>query len=256
VVRDEEAVALRCPNVRCPAQVRERILHFASRDAMDIEGLGDRRVALLTEAGMLSDYADIYGLTPERLLAIERMAEKSAANLCAAVAASRTRSFERVVYALGIKHVGVRAAGILARELRSMDALAGAGPERLTAIPEIGPAIAASLAAFFGNAENRRVVERLRAAGLAMAGAAPDADGPLAGKTFVLTGTLRGRTRGEAAAAILALGGRVAGSVSARTDYLVRGADPGSKLEAALRRGVPVLDEEAFDLLLSKFSGS
>lgn len=254
VVRPEGEVAHRCPNPACPAQVLGLLLHWASRGAMDIEGLGEQTARLLLERGLVRDPADLYDLRAEQLAGLPRLGERSSENLLAAIEGSRGQPFWRLLVGLGIRHVGTRAAQALAAHHGSLEAIAAAAPEELAAIPGIGPKIAAAVVAYFQDEENRGFIQRLREAGLGRAEAAapsPDAGGRLAGRTIVLTGQLTGWTRQEATAAIEAAGGRVVGSVSARTDYLIAGEAPGSKLARAQSLGVPVLDEAGLHRLLA-----
>lgn len=255
-VRPEGEAIRRCTGVACPAQLRERIRHFASRAAMDIEGLGPALIDQLVERGLVRDPADLYFLTREQLLSLERVGERSADNLLRAIAVSKERPLRRLLVGLGIRFVGERVAELLAERFRSLDALMAAREEDLLAIPEIGPRIAESVRTFFAQEQTRVLVEKLRRAGVRLADPEPadaaQGQGPLAGKTFVFTGTLASMTRAEAQARVQALGGRVASSVSRQTDYLVVGADPGSKLERARALGVTVLDEEAFLRLLGQ----
>ena len=252
LVRDPDGVFIRCPNVDCPARLRERLRFFASRGAMDIEGLGDKLVEQLVATGLVTTYADLYTLTPERLEPLERMGRKSAEALVQEIAASRDRGLVRVLNALGIRHVGPRVASLLARRFPSIESLADASEEELAATHEIGPVIARSVREWFSGDEGRRTVRGLRAAGVRLD--VPDAergrDGPLTGRTLVVTGTLEGYSREQAEEAIRQAGGRAAGSVSKKTDYLVAGAEAGSKLDKARTLGVPVLDEAAFTRLL------
>lgn len=250
----EEGVIWRCPNPDCPAQVRGRILHWCSRGAMDIEGGGEVLVTQLVKAGLVLDVADLYRLKWEEVAALERMGEKSAANFLAGVAESRRRDLWRLVFGLGILHVGAGVAKALARAFPSLDELAQAPSTRLLEIEDVGEAIAGSVERWFGDARNRRLMERLRAAGLNFSSSlhqAGGADGPWSGKTFVLTGTLPTMTREEARALIESGGGRVAGSVSRKTHYVVAGADAGSKLEKARAAGVPVIDEAELRRMMS-----
>lgn len=251
-----EGAAWRCPNPRCPARVRANVEHWCGRTAMDIEGGGEVMAAALVKAGLVRDVADLYQLTVEDVMRLERQGEKSARNLIDGIAASRSRDLARVLFGLGILHVGVTVAKALARAFPDMEAIARASVETLTAIDDVGPAIAGSVHAWFRDEGNRERVERLRVAGVNMASGnyrAPDATmaGPFAGKTFVLTGTLPTMTREEASARIEALGGKVASSVSKKTHYVVAGEEAGSKLEKARALGVPVLDEAAFERMAS-----
>ncbi len=257
VVRQPGEAAHKCTNPYCPAILREGLFHFVSRDAMDIEGLGPVVITALLAAGLVRDAADIYSLTKEQLLPLERMGEKSAQNLINAIERSKQAGLARLLFALGIRFVGVKAAGILARHFGDIDNIAGATAEELTAIEEIGPKIAGSVVNWFAKAENLALVEKLRQAGVKLTEDRPPDAGPrpLAGKTFVLTGTLAAMTRDEATARIEKLGGKVTGSVSKKTDYVVAGSDAGNKLAKAQEIGVTVLDEEAFNELLNSVPG-
>lgn len=251
VVRLEGEVDHRCPNPSCPAQLRERILHWGSRGAMDVDGLGDALVRQLVERGLVRDLADLYELEHETLAGLERMGDLSASNLLVSLEASKGRGFERALFGLGIRFVGSTVAALLAAEFASIDHLMEADEERLQAIDGIGPRVAESVVEFMGRAVNRRLIERLKAHGVDFARSESGRPtGPLAGKTFVLTGSLEGWSRSQAQAAIEALGGRVTGSVSAKTDYVVAGEKPGSKLDKARKTGVTVLDEAAFGKLV------
>jgi DNA ligase (NAD+) len=255
LVRVEGEANHHCVNVDCPAQRVQRLVHWASRGALDIEGLGEERVRQFVDAGLLEDAADLYDLTVDRLVPLERMGARSAQLLVDAIDASRGRPLWRTLVGLGINHVGPTAAQALARAFPDLDAIARATEEELTAVDGIGPTIAQSIRSWFSIDRNRRLVGRLRAAGLRLVGepapARPAAAPTLAGLTFVLTGTLARRTRDEATAEIEARGGKVTGSVSKRTSYVVAGESPGSKLAKAEQLGVPVLDDEAFDRLLA-----
>ncbi len=252
VHRAEGEAILRCANRSCKAQLKEGLRHFASRDAMDIAGLGKVLVDQLVERGLVSSLADLYDLTLPALSALPRMAEKSASNLLAEIEKSKGRPFRNVLYALGIRQVGLETARDLAAAFPSLEALAGASEEELQAVEGVGPKVAREIRAFFEVPENREMVERLRRAGLRLAAeGGPSAPGPLSGLTFVLTGTLASRSRSEAKAALEALGARVAGSVSAKTTAVIEGPGAGSKREEALRLGVPLLDEAALERLLA-----
>ncbi|HNQ35396.1 MAG TPA: NAD-dependent DNA ligase LigA [bacterium] len=252
--RAEQEVAVRCTNPGCPAQVKERILHYAGREAMDIEGLGVELVDRLVDLGLVKDAAGLYRLTPGQLVNLERLGEKSAGKLLASIQASRERPLARLIHSLGVRHVGLRAAEVLAGRFASLDELAAAPEADLTAIHEIGPVIAGSLADYFRNPDNRRLLEELKAAGVrfdrrdGLAG--PAGTGPLAGRTFVITGRLEKWTRSRAREIIQRLGGRVADSVSGRTDFLLAGADPGSKLDRARELRVRVLTEAEFSKMI------
>jgi len=252
LARPDDEVVWRCLNGSCPARIRRSLLHFASRRAMDIEGLGEALVDQLVEQGLVADVAGLYDLEAPVLAGLSRMGPTSAKNLVERIARSRTVEYWRVLYALGIRHIGERAAQTLAAAFGSMDALIAAPAEAMRAVRDVGPVAAEAARRFLDEPHNRELIERLRAAGVPMAGAgpAPAAGQPLAGRTFVLTGTLDTMSRDEAERAITALGGRVTGSVSRKTSYLVSGADPGSKLAKARDLGVPVLDEAAFARLI------
>jgi DNA ligase (NAD+) len=235
----------RCTNASCPAQVYERVRHFASRGAMDIEGLGDVMAEQLTHLGLVRDIADIYTLDAEKLARVPRMGERSITKLLVAIGGSKARGLARVLTGLGIRFVGEQTAAILAADFTSIDALADAAADELQRSDGIGPEVATSVRLFFDQPANRAMIERLRAAGVVMEGAARRrfGEGTLAGKTFVLTGTLPTMTREQASELIEAAGGKVTGSVSKKTDYVVAGSDAGSKLAKAQQLGVPILDE-------------
>jgi DNA ligase (NAD+) len=254
LVRLEGEADHRCVNVDCPAQRVQRIVFFAGRSAMDIEGLGEERVTQFVNAGLLSDAADVYSLTVEQLVPLERIGERSAQLLVAAVDASRTRPLAKLLVGLGIRHVGPSAAIALARELGDLDAIASTSVEDLAVVPGVGGVIAESVRVFFANERNRALVEKLRAAGVNFIGpervAAP-VDGPsLVGMTFVLTGTLPTMTREEAQAELEARGGKVTSSVSKKTSFVVVGESPGSKFAKAEQLGVPTIGEPELRELL------
>ena len=233
-----------CPNVSCPGRVHESIFHFASRGAMDIRGLGYEKVRQLLDAGLIKDVADLYRLEPLPLIALDRFAEKSADGLVKAVAASKGQPLSRLLFALGIRHVGAGAADLLARRFGTMDALMSATEQQIAEVRGIGPTIAAAVAAFFREKRNRTLVERLAAAGLRMDEPVKiAAGGVFDGQTFVLTGTLPGLSRGEATRLIEQAGGALTGSVSKKTTAIVAGEEPGSKLEKARALGVAIWDE-------------
>jgi DNA ligase (NAD+) len=241
------------PNRASPAKTIRMLEHFVSRGAMDIDGIGERLCYQLLHAGLVQDPADIYFLKKEALLTLERMGEKSAQNVIDAIDVSRKRPLSRVLFALGIRHVGSETAALLAQHFGSIHALLGAGLEEIEAIPSIGPVVAASVHEYFQDKANRKLVAKLRKGGVEMASEAPPArEGPLAGRTFVITGTLSGMSRGEAEARIKALGGAASSSVTKSTDYLVVGESPGSKLEKARKYGTEVLEDKAFVALLKK----
>ncbi|MDA1107715.1 MAG: NAD-dependent DNA ligase LigA [Proteobacteria bacterium] len=246
VVPVELEVMTRCSNeLRCPAQSKGQILHFVSRRAMDIEGLGDKLVEQLVECKLVETPADLYTLTEEQLSGLERMGEKSAANVIAALEKSKTTALARFLYALGIREVGEATALALAQHFGDLDALMQADEVTLQQVPDVGPVVAAHIAAFFHQRHNREVIKRLRAAGITWPAVKIARRLPLAGKTFVLTGTLDTLMRDEAKEKLQALGAKVSGSVSSKTNYLVAGADPGSKFDQARELGVEILDETA-----------
>ncbi|HLW86931.1 MAG TPA: NAD-dependent DNA ligase LigA [Terriglobales bacterium] len=249
VVRTEGEVDYRCVNANCPAKLRETILHFASRGVMNIEGMGDALVNQLTDRGLVKNVADIYGLTKDKLLSLERMGDKSAQNVLDEIEASKKLPLERVIYGLGIRMVGERTAQFLGEHFGSMDALMNASAEELQNVTEVGPRIADSIVEFFREASNRKLIDRLRAAGLIFTGKKKERGTKLAGKTFVLTGTLT-RPRDAVKKMLEDAGGRVAGSVSKKTDYVVAGADAGSKLDKASELGVRVISEDEMERLL------
>ncbi|HUW82725.1 MAG TPA: NAD-dependent DNA ligase LigA [Phycisphaerae bacterium] len=250
VVKDEGGVFLRCINPSCPAQLKERLIYFCARDQMDIEGVGPALVDQLVDSGLVAEFADLYGLADRReeLLKLERMAAKSADNLLAGIDDSRLRELSRVVAALNIRHVGTRAAQILAEHFGTMDRIAAAGVEELEAIPEIGPVMARTIHEWFASPAGKRTIEHLEAAGVNMKQPRRRAVGnqPLAGKTVVVTGTLEGFGRKVVQDLIEKLGGKATGSVTKKTDFVLAGADPGSKLDKARKLGVEVIDEAEF----------
>jgi DNA ligase (NAD+) len=241
-----------CTNISCPAQLTERIRHFASRGAMDIEGVGDVLASALVETKLCGDVADLYDLTAESLSRVPRMGEKSIENVLAAIERSKARGLARLLAALNIRYVGGQNAALLAAEFGSLDAIENASEEELIATEGIGTQIAEAIAFFFAQPQNRRVIERLREHGLVLTAPKREraAAGVLAGKTLVLTGTLPTLTREEVTELIVAAGGKVSGSVSKKTDYVVAGEEAGSKLTKAQSLGVAILDEAAFRELL------
>jgi len=244
----DEAVA-RCTGIACPAQVKERIRHFASRNAMDIEGLGAALVEQLVDTGLVADPGDLYFLKEKKdqLVSLERMAEKSASNLLAAIEASKSRPLDRLIFALGIRHVGATVARALAERFRDLDALASATEDEIAATPGVGPTIARSVVTFFQQEFTRTLIEKLKAAGVNLkAETEAPAQRPLEGKSFVFTGALATMTRGEAERLVAQLGGRPSSSVSKATSYVVAGENAGSKLDKARQLGVPVLTEQEF----------
>ncbi len=244
VVRAEGEVDYRCINAACPAKLRESILHFASRPVMNIEGLGESMVNQLAARQLVSTVADIYDLTLDQLLTLERVGEKSAQNLLDEIEASKKLPLERVIFGLGMRFVGERTAEFLAAHFGSMEALAAAGEEELQAVNEVGPRIARSIVEFFSEEHNRELIARLGEAGLTFTGIKKERATHLVGKTFVITGTLTGLSRDQARKLIEDAGGRVTGSVSKSTDYVVAGDEAGSKLDKARQLGVPVIDDQ------------
>jgi DNA ligase (NAD+) len=235
-----------CPNQACPAQAVRLLEHFVSRGAMDIEGIGERLAGVLYEAGLARDPGDLYSLTAEQLTSLERMGEKSAANVLNSIQSSKSRGLARLLFALGIRHVGDETARMIAGHFGSIDAVMQAEDEEIVAIPGIGATVAQSVRAYFEAERNLQVVEKLRAAGVKLtADGGATREGPLAGKSYVLTGTLAGFTRNEAETRLKRLGATVSAGVSKKTAGLIAGDNPGSKLAKAESLGVPVLDEAA-----------
>jgi DNA ligase (NAD+) len=250
VVKTEGEVDYRCVNANCPAKLRETILHFASRGVMNIDGMGEALVTQLMERGLVKDVADIYKLNKNDLLSLERFADKSAQNILDEIERSKKLPLERVIYGLGIRFVGERTAQFLAEHFGSIEALEKATAEELQEVDEVGPRIAESIVEFFSIAANRKLVNRLREAGLTLTGQKKQRGSKLASKTFVLTGTLAHFTRDEAKKMIEDAGGKVTGSVSKKTDYVIAGADAGSKLDKAKDLGVNVIGESEMEKLL------
>ncbi|MCC6544263.1 MAG: NAD-dependent DNA ligase LigA [Nitrospirae bacterium] len=242
----KEDVYFRCTGINCPAQLKERIKHFASRRAMDIEGLGEKLTEQLVDKGLVKNVSDIYYLTKDQIAGLDRMADKSAGNIIDAIETSKGRELSRVIFALGIRHVGEQTGKILARSFGSIEALMAAGADDLTAVGTVGPEIAQGVVKFFNQKDNIIEVERLKGAGVKFTPAVRKKEGRLAGKVFVLTGTLRSFTRDEAKERIESLGGHVASGVSKNTDFVVAGEDPGSKARKAKELGVKLIDEVEF----------
>lgn len=251
VVRPPGEVAYRCENLSCPARIKESIRHFASRRAMDIEGLGEKLVDKLVETGLVRKLSDIYRLKKEDLVNLERMGEKSAQNLLEQIERSKNAGLARLIFALGIRYVGEHLAEVLAEHFPSLEALSKADYYELIQIPEIGPRIAQSIVDFFKNEENRKLIQELKELGVKTEAEKPK-EGPLSGKTFVFTGTLSAFTREEARRLVESLGGRVASGVSRKVDYVVVGADPGEKLRKAQELGITILTEEEFRRLVGR----
>ena len=248
VLRQTGEAAHKCTNPQCPALLREGLIHYASRDAMDIEGMGPAVVNLLLDAGLVKDIADLYSLDTKEVAKLDRMGEKSAQNLIDAIERSKQNGLSRLLFGLGIRYTGVKASGILAKHFGSIDSLKLATVEELTALPEIGPRIAESVSAFFKNEANLSLIERLKQAGVKLTEERSSlAHGPFDGKTFVLTGTLPTMSRSEASEFIESRGGKVASSVSKKTSYVLAGEEAGSKLEKAQQLGVAIISEN--DLL-------
>jgi DNA ligase (NAD+) len=250
--KDPEEVAYRCVNASCLAKRRESLLHYAGRHAMNIDGLGEKIVDQLVEKGLVKDFADLYELKLDDVAALDRVAEKSAQNLLDEIAASKNNSLARLIYALGMRFVGERTGQLLADHFASLPKLAEASVEELEEVPEVGPKVAQSIADFFSEPANRKLIQRLKDEGLKMTEkrAAPE-DTRFAGMTFVFTGALARRSRDEAGAEVARHGGKAGSSVSKLTDYVVVGADPGSKYDKARSLGVPILNEDEFDDLVA-----
>jgi DNA ligase (NAD+) len=252
IVRPEGEAVARCPNLQCPAQIWGRIVHFAGRGAMDIEHLGERTAQELLEKRLIADPADIFFLTDDQIGQLTNFKERAIANLRAAINAAKDRPIDRLLYGFGVRHVGVSAARALADAFGSLDRIAAASAEEIAAIDGVGDVIAGAVREFFDRPETRELVEKLRRAGVRLEEQRQARGGPLLGKTFVITGTLEAFSREDAKARIEALGGKVTNSLSGRTDYLVVGESPGTKLDKATKLGVATLDEKAFVALLAE----
>lgn len=247
VIRFEGEVAYRCDNINCPARLKESLIFFASREAMDIEGMGPAVVDQLVDRNLVQNVADLYSLSLEDLLTLDKTGKKKATNLLEAIEASKSRPLSRLLHALGIRFVGGKTARIVAERFRDIDVIAALSEQSLMQVPEIGAKIAASLVSFFEEPENLETIEKLKAAGVnTKEVVVTGAEGPLSNKTLVLTGSLESLTRNEATELIERHGGRVSSSVSRKTDYVVAGTDPGSKLDKARQLGIPVLTESEF----------
>jgi DNA ligase (NAD+) len=252
VVKDEGGVYIRCPNPECPAQLRERLRYFAGRNAMDVEGLGEKLIDQLVRSGRVKSYGDLYRLSAETLGELERMGEKSSINLVDQIAKSKERGLARILNALSIRHVGTRGAAVLATQFGTIEKLRGASEETLGDVHEIGPVIAKSVYEYLHSPYGEQTIDDLLSLGVNMeaterAGGASDR---LAGKTLVVTGTLTHYKRDEIERLITQHGGRASSSVSKKTDYVVAGAEAGSKLEKAQKLGVPVITEDEFRALI------
>lgn len=245
----------RCENFQCPAQLKERLLHFGSRNAMDIDHLGEAVVSQLIDRCGVEKYSDLYNLKIDQLKELDRLAEKSGDNLLKAIERSKQAGLARLIFALGIRHVGQRVAQVLAQTFGSLETIMSAPVEELEAIDEIGPRIAESITTYLGKPENREEIERLQKLGLVTTEETQAGEGPLTGRQIVLTGTLETMTRDEAKRKIQEAGGRVTSSVSGKTDYVVAGADPGSKAQKASKLGVPIVGEAEFKKLLEEGAG-
>lgn len=250
--KEADEVAWRCVNASCPAQLVARLKHFGSRQALDIEGLGEKLAEQLVRVGLVKNFADLYELKVDKLAELERMGKKSAQNLLDALERSKSRPFFRVLFGLGIRHIGIHAARLLSQHFGSIDRLMKAKEEEVASVPGIGPAVAESLKNFFADKENVELIRRLKKAGLQLKEREAEGPKPLAGKSFVLTGTLGHFTREQAIERIIALGGTVSSSVSRNTDYVVVGKEPGSKLDKAQALGVRTIGEEEFRQLIGE----
>jgi DNA ligase (NAD+) len=250
VVRMAGEAAIRCINSSCSAQVKERIKHFASKAAFDIDGFGSKLVEQLVDKKLLSSFADIFKLDEKTLSELERMGTKSAMNLVNAVEHSKSIAFARFLYALGIRHVGEHVAALLADHFGDLDALVKCPPEKLEAIDGIGPIVAESIANYFKQEKNRHIIDQIFDSGITFETSARITTGQLQDQVFVLTGSLKNFTRSQAKALIEAAGGRVSGSVSGKTDYVVAGESPGSKLDRARNLGIKIIDEAALKEML------
>ncbi|MFO0912266.1 MAG: NAD-dependent DNA ligase LigA [Pirellulales bacterium] len=255
LVQDEGGVYIRCPSVLCPAQLKQRIRYFATRNAMDIEGLGEKLIEQLVDQQLVRSFGDLYRLTADQLKALDRMGQKSADNLVAAIDSSKQQGLERLLSGLSIRHVGTRVATLLAQHFQSLDSLREASVEQLSNVPEIGPVIAQSVYEFLHGETGQTTLDDLQALGLRTTSVTGPSHGtaqPLAGKTLVVTGTLQRHSRDEIEQKIVAAGGRASGSVSKQTDFVVAGEKAGSKLDKARQLGVTVLTEDEFERLLSQ----
>jgi len=246
VVRLENEALHRCMGLSCPAQLKGRVKHFASKRTMDIDGLGDKLVAQLVDKGMVTDVSDLYRLSKADLVSLERMADKSAQNILNAIEASKRKPLAKFIFALGIRHVGEHMAEVLARELKSLEGFLRATEEDLLSIREIGPELAQSVVGFFGDQGNREVLRKLQKAGLIIVETAVDETAKLKGLTFLFTGAMESFTRDQARDLVESLGGRAASSMSKKVDYVVVGRDPGSKYERARELGITILTESQF----------
>ncbi len=250
--QEADEVAFRCVNASCPAQIKRRIGHFASRGAMDIEGLGWVMVDTLVDKGLVKDFADLYHLKKEDLMSLERMGEKSSQNLIDGLEASKKQPYVRLLYALGIRHIGVHAARLLAQTFPSIDDLRKASFDDISSIIGIGPTVAESVKNFFADKENIQLIAKLKKVGLKFSAEKPKGTQILAGKTFVLTGSLEHYTREQVAELIVSLGGNVTSSVSKNTDYVLAGKEPGSKYDKAVALGIKIINESEFEKMIKE----
>ena len=250
VKEDDEQAAVKCTGAECPAQLSRRIIHYASRAAMDIEGLSEARIELLLKEGLIKNQADLYSLNVQDVAQLERMGEKSAQNLITAIENSKGRGLAKVLFALGIDLIGQKAAKVLAQNFKNIDEIAEASREQLTAIYDFGDKMADSLMSWMSSEQGRDLVEKLKAAGVSFESLEEKTLDVLKGQTFVVTGTLSRYKRDEITALIEKLGGKVSGSVSKKTSYVVAGEDAGSKLKKANELGIPVLSEDDFEKMI------
>jgi DNA ligase (NAD+) len=251
IVKEGDEVAWRCVNASCPAQIMRRLGHFVSRNAMDIEGFGDKLIEMLVEKGLVESFADLYRLDQSSLMELERLGEKSSQNLVAALEQSKQRPYANLLFALGIRHVGITVARLLVQSFPAGDDLAAATCEQISEIPGVGPVIAESIFNFFHDKENVRLIERLRKTGLQLSQPRTAGPKPLKGKTFVFTGGMKHYTREAAQELVVSLGGNASSSVSSKTDYVVAGTDPGTKYAKAQKLGVKIISEAEFQKLIS-----
>lgn len=251
-VRDEDGAVVRCTGIACPAQLQGNIRHFASRVAMDIDGLGEKLCAQLVERGLVKDYADLYHLDMAKLLSVERIAERSGQNLLDSIERSKNTTLRRFLYALGIRHVGEATAKLLAEHFKSVEAVSNASEADLMKVKEVGPAMAEAIRSFFNESQNRAVIARLLEAGVRPAPPEEGKKGPFSGKSVVLTGSLSTLSREQAKEEIERRGGRTSGAVSGKTDLVVAGEDAGSKLTRARELGVRIITEGEFQDLLKE----
>jgi len=255
VFRPEGEAVARCMGIACPAQLKEAIIHFASRRAMNIEGLGEKIIEQMVDRGLVKDYADLYSLTLKDLLTLERMGEKLGGNILTAIERTKKTSLERLIYALGIRHVGEHTAKLLSREFSDLEDLSKATVEKLTAIREIGPQVALSIFKFFQQKGNQRVLQKLKERGVEYPSRPQARRKKWEGQTFVFTGTMKTLSREEAESKVESMGGRASSSVSKKTHFVVAGEDPGSKYEKAQALAVKIITEDEFLRMLKQEAG-